>query len=100
MSKKELFNISVKHNLGQGLHRKTAIRKGVLVAMSWALQPILPRPLYWLLKKTIAPVITAYITVKLDRAVINHVSAQQGRKLQRATTDGEFRDAFNELASV
>ena len=100
MNKKELFNIAVKHDLRKGLHRKTAIKRGVIVAFSWALQPILPRPLYWLLKKTVVPFITTYMNVKLNRAVINHVAAKQGRKLQRATTDAEFRDAFNELASV
>ena len=100
MNRKELFNAVMRNDLRLGLGRKATIKKGVLVVFSWALQPILPRPLYWLLKKTIVPVITTYMTVKLNRAAINHVANKQGAKLKRAVTDDEFKKAFFDLASV
>ena len=95
-----ITTLVARHHLREGLHTKTAVKKGVTVALQWALAPILPRPLVWLFKKTLVPFLSTYINVKVNRAAINMRTNKQGRLLNKAATEDERRQAFYKLSSI
>ena len=95
-----ITTLVARHHIRDGLHTKSAVKRGVAVALQWALTPILPRPLVWLLKKTLVPFLSMYINVKVNRAVINMRTNKQGRLLNKAATEDERRQAFYQLSSI